>query len=118
MFTQRGVFVVSKDQADEETLTNLALEAGADDIQPVGDEAFELSCDPAAFGNVRAALDAAGIKPDSAEISMVASSNVNLSGDQAEKIMRLIDALEDHDDVQKVYSNFEMSEEDMARLSS
>lgn len=117
MFSQRGVFVVSREQADEDTLTNLALEAGADDIQPVGDEAFELSCDPAVFDDVRRALADAGIKPESAEISMVASSTVTLAGDQADKMMRLIDALEEHDDVQKVYTNFEMSEADMERLS-
>ena len=117
MFTQRGVFIVSKEQADEEALTNLALEAGADDIQAVGDDAFELSCDPSAFGAVRQALDEAGIKPESAEISMVASSTITLEGEQAAKMLRMIDALEDHEDVQKVYTNFEMSEADMERLS-
>jgi YebC/PmpR family DNA-binding regulatory protein len=88
MFKQRGVFVVSRGQADEETLTNLALESGADDLIPVGDEAFELHCEA-----------------------------ITLAGAQAEKMMRLIDALEDHDDVQKVHTNFEMSEADMQRLS-
>ena len=117
MFSQRGVIVVSKEQADEETLTNLALEFGADDIQTVGDEAFELICDPAAFDNLRKALADAEIKPVSAEISMVANSTVTLAGEQAEKMMRLIDALEDHDDVQNVYANFELSAADMERLS-
>ncbi len=117
MFSQRGVIVISRAQADEDTLTDLALEAGADDIQPVGDEAFELTCDPAVFGEVRQALERAEIKPESAEISMVASSAITLEGGQAEKMMKMIEALEDHDDVQNVYTNFEMSEADMERLS-
>ena len=117
MFSKRGVFVISKEQTDEETLTNLALEAGADDIQSVGEDAFELACDPAVFGDLRKALTDAEIKPESAEISMVANSTVTLAGEQADKLMRLIDALEDHDDVQNVYTNFEMSEADVERLS-
>ncbi len=117
MFSKRGVVIVSAEQADEDTLTNIALETGADDVQSLGD-AFELSCDPAVFPAVRQALDKAGIKPESAEISMVASSSVTLKGDEADRLMRLIDALEDHDDAQSVHSNFEISEEDMERLSS
>lgn len=116
MFTKRGVFVIAADKADEDTLTTLALESGADDVQALG-EAFELSCDPAAFNDVRKALEQAGIKPDSSEISMVASSSVTLSGEDAERMMALIDALEEHDDTQNVYTNFEVSAEDAARLS-
>jgi len=118
MFNQRGVFVISKEQADEDTLTNLALEAGADDVQPVGDEGFQLTCDPSVFGAMRKALEDAGIKPESAEISMVANTTVTLSGEQAERMMALIEALEDHEDTQKVYTNFEISAVDMQRLSS
>lgn len=116
MFTKRGVFVVAASQTDEDTLTGIALESGADDVQSLGD-AFELTCDPAAFGAVRQALEAAGIKPESAEVSMVASSQVNLAGAEAERMLKLIEALEDHDDVQAVHSNFEVSEADMTRLS-
>lgn len=117
MFTKRGVFMIPKSQADEETLTNLALDVGADDVKPAGEDAFELSCDPSIFAAVRKALDEAGIKPDSAEITMVASTTVTLSGDQAAAMMRLIDALEDHDDVQNVYTNVEISDADVQRLS-
>ncbi|MEW6197361.1 MAG: YebC/PmpR family DNA-binding transcriptional regulator [Planctomycetota bacterium] len=116
MFTKRGVFVVAASQTDEDTLTGIALESGADDVQSLGD-AFELTCDPTAFGAVRQALEAAGIKPESAEVSMVASSQVNLAGAEAERMLKLIEALEDHDDVQAVHSNFEVSEADMTRLS-
>jgi len=117
MFTKRGVFLIARDKTDEDTLTNLALETGADDVQVQGD-GYELTCDPAVFNTVRTALERAGIKPDSAEISMVASTHVTLAGEEAERMMKLIDALEEHDDVNNVYSNFELSEADAARLSS
>lgn len=116
MFSKRGQFLISADKTDEDTLTNLALECGADDVQNLG-EAFELTCDPSVFGQVRKALEDAQIKPDSAEVTMVASSSVTLRGEEAGRMMKLIDALEEHDDTQNVYSNFEVSEEDMARLS-
>jgi len=116
LFKKRGVFLVAADKADEDTLTNLALETGADDVRSLGD-AFELTCDPGVFGRVREALETAGIKPESAEITMVATTTVNLQGAEAERMMRLIDALEEHDDVQEVHSNFDISGEDAARFS-
>lgn len=116
MFTKRGVFIISAANATEEQLTELALEAGADDVQSMG-EAFELSCDPSVFGQVRQALDAAEIKPESAEITMIADNNVELAGDAAEQMLKLIDGLEEHDDVQNVYTNFELSQADADRLS-
>ncbi len=111
MFTQRGVFTIARAAADEDTLTNIALESGAEDVQAVGDDAFEITCDPAVFGDVRKALDTASIKPESAAISMVPVSTVTLSSEHAEKMVRLIDALEDNDDVQDVYHNAEIPEE-------
>lgn len=116
MFSKRGVILIAKDKSDEDTLTNLALECGADDVQVLS-EGFELSCDPAVFNDVRQALEKAGIAPESAEISMVASSQLQLVGEEAERMLKLIEALEDHDDTQNVYSNFEISEEEMARLA-
>jgi YebC/PmpR family DNA-binding regulatory protein len=116
MFKKRGVFLIAANQVDEDTLTSIALETGADDVKSLGD-AFELDCDPAVFGAVRQALEAASLKPESAEVSMVASTTVTLQGSEAERMMKLIDALEDHDDVQNVHSNFELSDEDAARLS-
>lgn len=112
MFNSRGVIVVSADATDEESLTDLALEAGADDLTE-SDGAFELTCDPSAFDGLRKALSDAGIKFESAEVSMVPSSTVTLTGKQAEKMIRLIEGLEDHDDVQNVYTNFEISQADM-----
>lgn len=117
LFRKRGVFLIAADQTDEDTLTGIALETGVDDVKSLG-EAFELTCDPAVFGQVRQALEAAGIKPESAEVSMVASTQVTLQGAEAERMMKLIESLEDHDDVQAVHSNFELSDEDAARLST
>jgi YebC/PmpR family DNA-binding regulatory protein len=116
LFQQRGVFVVAADKTDEDTLTSIALDTGADDVKSLGD-AFELTCDPAVFGDVRKALEAAEIKPESAEVTMVASMTVPLKGAEAERMMKLIDALEEHDDTQAVHYNFEISDEDAARLS-
>lgn len=116
LFTKRGVFVISTSAADEDTLTNIALETGADDVRSLGD-AFELECDPAVFGVVRQALEAAHIKWESAEVSMVAATQVPLQGDDAERMMKLVEALEEHDDTQAVHSNFELSDADAARLS-
>lgn len=117
MFKKRGVFIIDRTKADEDTLTNIALEAGADDVQSLGD-AFEMNCEPAAFNAVLAALEAAKIKADSAELTMVATTTITLTGEPAERMMKLIDALEEHDDVQGVHTNFEMSEEEASRLSS
>ena len=117
MFSKRGVFLVSADKADEDTLTNIALETGADDVKSHGD-AFELTCEPGVFNQVRQALDAAKIKPESAEISMVAATTVQLHGEDAARMLKLFEALEEHEDTQSVYSNFEISDEEMSRLAA
>lgn len=116
MFSKRGVVIVSDSAADEEKLTNIALEVGADDVRAVGG-AFELSCDPAVFEALRRAISKATIAVESAEITMAPSTTVPLTGETAEKTLQLVQDLEDHDDVQKVYSNFEISEAEMERLS-
>ena len=116
MFAQRGIITVPADQASEEQLTNIALECGADDVAADGD-AFEIQCDPSVFDAVRQALDAAGITPENAAISKEASTNVAVAGEQAEKLIKLIQELEDHDDVQDVFGNYEISVEDMERFA-
>lgn len=116
MFSQRGLLVVDKSAASEDQLTELALEHGADDVKDEGD-AFVLECDPSVYEELRAALQGANIESSSAELSMVPSSHVAVTGDDAGKMMALIEALEDHDDVQAVYGNYEFSEEDLAKLA-
>ena len=116
MFSKRGVFLVPASQADEDKLTEIGLEAGVDDITQVGDM-FEMRCEPSVFNDVRQALTDAGITPESAEISMEASSTVKVEGDNADKLVKLLEELEEHDDVQNVYGNYEISEADMERLA-
>lgn len=116
MFAKRGQFLIAADKTDEDTLTNLALESGAEDVKRDGDT-FELTCEQAVFETVRQALKNANIATDSAQITMIPSTWVTLEGEKAEQMVRLIDALEEHDDVQHVYSNFELSEADMNRLA-
>ena len=115
MFDKRGIIAVAGSGVDEEKLTEVALESGADDIKQDGDE-FELVCESSALTALRQALEAAGFKVASAEQSMVPQSTVQLAGDEAERMLKLIDELEEHDDVSAVYSNFEISDEEMERI--
>ena len=114
MFSKKGVIVVSK-AVDEEKLTEVVLEAGADDLSDEG-ENWEILCDPKSFEDVVSALKAAGIKPEHAEVMMISSTYTKLEGAQANQMMRLLEALEDLDDAQNVYSNLEMDEAAMAHL--
>ena len=108
-FARRGVIMVAG--GDEDTVMMAALEAGADDVSSDGD-AFRVTCDPSAVYDVRDALQAAGIEVDSADSTMVASLSVEVTDtDDARKVLRIIDALEDNEDVQDVYSNFDISDE-------
>ena len=116
-FEKKGFFLIPGDEVDEEALMNIVLEAGADDLEPA-DGNFEVRSEPDAFENVRAALEKNNIKADSAELTMLPKTTVNLEGKPAEQMLRLIEALEDNDDVQNVYANFDISEEEMAKASS
>jgi YebC/PmpR family DNA-binding regulatory protein len=109
-FSRRGVLLVQG--GDEDTVMMAALEAGADDVADDGDGMWRLTCDPADVFDVRDALQSAGLEVASAESTMVSSMTVEVTdADDARKILRIIDALEDNDDVQDVYSNFDISEE-------
>ncbi len=116
-FEKKGEFYVEKSKASEEKIMELALEAGAEDIEDDG-EAWRIVTDPSAFIAVKDALEAAGIEPDSASLSMIAANTVECLGKDAEKILKLIDAFEDHDDVQKVHANFDIPDEEMAKLDT
>ncbi len=108
-FARRGVIMVTG--GDEDTVMMAALEAGADDVSSDGDD-FRITCDPSGVYEVRDALQAAGIEVESADSTMVASLSVEVTdADDARKILRIVDALEDNDDVQDVYSNFDISDE-------
>jgi YebC/PmpR family DNA-binding regulatory protein len=110
MFEKKGTFVISGDKVQEEALMELALEAGADDVSADAD-LFEITCHPTAFLTVKQALEDKGIETVSAELAMVPKNTVRVEADHARQVLRLMEALEDHDDVQKVYANFDMPEE-------
>jgi YebC/PmpR family DNA-binding regulatory protein len=106
-FSRRGVVMVSKHHGEDEVML-AALEAGADDITDEGD-AWQVTCEPNAVGAVQEALEAAGVAVESAESTMLASTSIELTtADEARRVLAVIDALEDHDDVQDVYSNFDI----------
>jgi YebC/PmpR family DNA-binding regulatory protein len=110
MFSKKGLIVVEKSAASEDKLTELALEAGAEDLSAEGDY-WEITTAPADFNAVNEAIKGAGIETVSAEITMIASTYTKLEGTTAAAMSRMLDAIEDLDDTQNVYSNFDMDEE-------
>jgi len=109
MFHKKGYIVVEKSKADEEKLMSAVLEAGADDLRDDGDN-WEVLSAPDVFPAVREAVKQLGIEPASAEVSMIPQNYVKLEGKSAHQMVRLMEALDDHDDVQHVCSNFDISE--------
>jgi len=108
-FTRRGVIIVAG--GDEDSVMMAALEAGADDVSIEG-ESFRVTCDPSAVYDVRDALQSAGFEIESAESTMVAGQSIEITdSDDARKILRIVDAFEENEDVQDVYSNFDISDE-------
>jgi len=114
MFERKGLFVVPAAHADEEKLIDVALSAGADDVKHEG-EVFEVICDPAAFDAVSSALEAERIATDAAEITRIAGNLVEITDvDVATRVLKLIDALEDHEDTQSVTSNYNIPDDVLA----
>ena len=109
MFSKKGLIIVGKDAAEEDKLTEIVLEAGADDLSEDG-EYWEILTTPKDHEAVAEALKKAGIKPENSEVTMIPSTYQKLEGTQANAMMRLLDTLEDLDDTQNVYSNFEADE--------
>jgi YebC/PmpR family DNA-binding regulatory protein len=109
MFDKKGVITILKDKVDEDTLMMVALEAGAEDVTS-DDEEYEVITEPSTYEDVKKALEANGIQIEYAEITMRPKNKVELSGEDAQKAMTLLEILEDLDDVQEVYSNFELVE--------
>jgi YebC/PmpR family DNA-binding regulatory protein len=107
MFEKKGVILVEQEKADEDELMELALEAGADDMSQE-DGNYEVTTAPTVFEDVKKALEEKGVALALAEVSMVPQSTVRLEGSDAKKMLRLMEALEDHDDVQNVAANFDI----------
>ena len=116
MFDKKGWIPVDKAAVDEDVLMEAALEAGAEDIRDEGDDVFEVVTPPEAFDAVRAALDEAQILYSDAEVTMLPQATVGLTGSDAEKMYKLMTALDDHDDVQKVHTNADIPDEVVAAM--
>jgi YebC/PmpR family DNA-binding regulatory protein len=113
MFSKKGLIAIEKSAADEETLMNIVLEHGGEDLNDEGDS-WEILTDPASYEAVSNAVKAAGIPTVASEVTMIASTYTKLEGAQANAMVRLLEALEDFDDTQNVYSNFDMDEVEVA----
>lgn len=112
MFSHVGEFFFAPGQTDEDTVMELALEAGADDVIADEDGSIEVTCDPSAFDAVSKAFEAAGLTPEMSEITYKPMNEVHLTGADAEKMQKLIDALDDLDDVQQVYTSAVFDDEE------
>ena len=115
LFERKGVFLVIPEGKDEDTLMGIALDAGADDMQADGPN-FEVTCEPAAFSKVKDALEKAGVKVENAEVAQLPKAPTSADLDAAQKVMRSHDALDDHDDVQNVYTSLKLTDEIVAAM--
>ena len=112
MFKKKAVFIVEKETFDDEdALMEIVLEAGADDFS-AEDDIFEITAEPEAFDDIEKALGEKGIEPASAEVTMVPDTTVKVEGENVAKMQKLLDALDENDDVQNGYGNYEMDEEE------
>lgn len=114
MFNRKGTIVVSKEVIGEEALVDAAIEAGAEDVSNDPDSTeFEIRCDADVFEDVRKTLEEKKVSLVSAEVGMVPQTTVHMEGKQAEQMLRMMNALDENDDVQKVWANFDISDEDL-----
>ena len=117
MFEMKGVVLVERGRAEEEVLMELALEAGAEDLKQ-DENFFEITARPEDFENVKEALTAKGIPLSSAEVTQIPKNTLRLEGGDAKQVLRLMEALEDHDDVQHAYANFDIPESVMQEATA
>lgn len=115
-FDERGSITVPKNGMDEEELLEKAIEAGADDVDPSGEEVCVITTAPQELHAVAQALTDAGLTTESAELTMVPKTTVQITGKTADSVLKLMEALEEHDDVQNVFANFDIPDEEMAAL--
>ena len=116
LFTKKGYLTVAKGTVDEEKLFTIATDAGAEDFNAEADE-YEITVPVSAFEAVKKALDQNKIKPTVSEVTMLPTSTIPLGEKEAKTVVNLVQALEDHDDVQNVYSNFDISDEILSKIS-
>ncbi len=115
IFEQKGLITVKTSEKGEEELLELAIDAGGDDMQTV-DDYYEITTSVESFEPVRKAIEDAGIKTQSSELTRIPQNTVNVEEKHCKSLLRLMDTLEDHDDIQKVYSNFEITDEILATI--
>ena len=118
MFERKGLLMIAANKVDEERLMEIVLDAGADDLKREGDS-FQVTCPPEAFNSVSEALLQAGIEPDSKQLTRIPSNTVEIGDvEMAKTVLALMDALDDHDDVQSVAANFTIPEEALAAIGA
>ena len=117
LFERKGLFLIDKDKVDEENLMEVAMEAGAEDIATT-DDGFEVTCDPDVYSDVCDAFENAEIECVSNSVTRIPSNTVDLDVENGKKVLKLIETLDDHDDVQSVSSNFNISDETMAAIEA
>ncbi|MHB9026264.1 MAG: YebC/PmpR family DNA-binding transcriptional regulator [Armatimonadota bacterium] len=116
LFDHKGIITVSKDAGDEDTILLAALDAGAEDVKSDDEDSYEIITAPGDVYTVRESLETAGITVAEADVRMVPQNTVVVSGKEAQQVMKLIDAFEENDDVQNVYSNVEIPDEELASM--
>jgi YebC/PmpR family DNA-binding regulatory protein len=117
LFDRKGLFIIDAETADEEVVMEVAMEAGAEDIS-TSDGNFEIVCDPNVYSVIADALDAAKVACLSKQVTRIPQTTVDLEVDDARKLLSLVEALDDHDDVQSVSANFNISDEAMAVIAA
>jgi len=117
IFKRKGYLTLPKEGLDEEELMTLTLEAGAEDLLTDDPLNYEVIADPSDFEAVKLAIQDANLSPTFSEVTYLPQSTLHLEGKQAEQMIRLMDLLEDHDDIQDVYANFDISDEDLAKAA-
>ena len=113
LFERKGVFIIDAKSTDEETLMGILLEAGADDLQPTGTN-FEIVCDPTLFLQVKAALEKANLAASVSELQNIGKTSVDVGIEMGQRIIKLVDSLDDNDDVQNVWCNLNVTDEMVA----
>jgi YebC/PmpR family DNA-binding regulatory protein len=117
MFDRKGVISIPADQIEEEALMDLSLEAGAEDVRREGDT-FDVICDPNAYSTVSEAVEKAGLKTEVSHITRIPKDTIDLDAATGQTVLRLMEALDDHDDVQSVAANFNIPDEAMAAIEA
>ncbi len=117
MFDRKGMILIPKEGVDEEELMTLVLESGAEDLRTDDPKSFDVITEVNEFESVHEAILKAGYKPNYAEVTFLPQTTVALQGKHAEQMIRLMDILEEHDDIQNIYANFDISDEEMEKIS-